>query len=380
MNKQVSRISDIQLPSSVSTLYIDGSFLPLSSHSIPSMAYAWTAINSDGFILESHYNTIPSLFPSALRSEIFALLHGLDSLPQNFKITVATDCAQLISLWSTLEVTLIKIPAYANDSLNNHVDDLAKAAHTDSHLSLQSPALLAPCILQFNSLPVDMNIRKFIGDIFDAKNLLTLALLPRFNLNSSISNIDWACTKFYHLWTCPYILPEFSPSNTFKTLLLDLRTVYLYISLPDSFVAEFTAIDCWDCDSPSPSCLRLARGLIPISLTGFLGTYFSSSIIWSILDAPLHDFHFDLYVQIWLCRSVFFHHWESKSSTIGPSLIFHSSSQISPEISTPSLVTVSLDSWVSWVSSYIICEGSWISHLDFWRCLTVQPLLRISFW
>ncbi|PKK43289.1 hypothetical protein RhiirC2_804310 [Rhizophagus irregularis] len=67
-------------------------------HSKPSMAYAWTAIDSDGFILESHYNTIPSLFPSALHSEIFALLHGLDSLPQNSKITVATDCAQLISL------------------------------------------------------------------------------------------------------------------------------------------------------------------------------------------------------------------------------------------------------------------------------------------
>ncbi|PKY36305.1 hypothetical protein RhiirB3_458600, partial [Rhizophagus irregularis] len=183
MNKQVSRISDIQLLSSVSTLYIDGSFLPLSSHSLPSMAYAWTAINSDGFILESHYNTIPSLFSSALRSEIFALLHGLDFLSRNSKITVTTDCAQLISLWSTyvdapfiprmlkesnhllwssaraiisqksLEVTLIKVPAHADDSLNNHVDDLAKAAHTNSHLSLQLSALLAPCILYFNSLP-----------------------------------------------------------------------------------------------------------------------------------------------------------------------------------------------------------------------------------
>ncbi|GET50267.1 hypothetical protein GLOIN_2v1785823 [Rhizophagus irregularis DAOM 181602=DAOM 197198] len=41
-----------------------------------------------------------------------------------------------------------------------------------------------------------MNIQKFIGEIFDAKNLLTLALLPRFTFNSSISDIDWACTKF----------------------------------------------------------------------------------------------------------------------------------------------------------------------------------------
>ncbi|PKB95921.1 hypothetical protein RhiirA5_404559, partial [Rhizophagus irregularis] len=99
-NEQVPRISDIQLPSSVSTLYIDGSFLSPPSHPVSSMAFAWTAIDPDGFILESHYNNISSIFPSALRSEVFALLHGLDSLPQNSKITVATDCAQLLSLWS----------------------------------------------------------------------------------------------------------------------------------------------------------------------------------------------------------------------------------------------------------------------------------------
>ncbi|GET54731.1 RNA-directed DNA polymerase from mobile element jockey-like [Rhizophagus irregularis DAOM 181602=DAOM 197198] len=205
-NELVLRISDIQLPSSVFTLYIDGSFLSPPSHPASSMAYAWTAIDPDGFILESHYNIITSIFPSALRSEVFALLHGLDSLPQNSKITVATDCAQLLSLWSlyvdapfiprmlkesnhllwssirtimlqkNLDVTLIKVPAHADDPLNNHVDALAKAAHTDSHLSSCPPSeLMAPCILQFNSLPVDMNIRKFIRDIFDAKSLLTLA-------------------------------------------------------------------------------------------------------------------------------------------------------------------------------------------------------------
>ncbi|GET53762.1 hypothetical protein GLOIN_2v1785823 [Rhizophagus irregularis DAOM 181602=DAOM 197198] len=143
-SNQTSRISDIQLPSSVSTLYIDGSFLFSSSHPIPSMAYAWTAIDPDGFILESHYNIISSIFPSALRSEVFALLHGLDSLPWNSKITVATDCAQLLSLWSlyNLDVTLIKVPAHADDPLNNHVDVLAKAAHTDSHLSSCPPSEL----------------------------------------------------------------------------------------------------------------------------------------------------------------------------------------------------------------------------------------------
>ncbi|EXX61365.1 hypothetical protein RirG_171810 [Rhizophagus irregularis DAOM 197198w] len=465
MNNQVPRISDIQLPSSVSTLYMDGSFLPPSSHLISSMAYAWTAIDPDGFILESHYNIISFIFPSALRSEICALMHGLDSLPRNSKITVATDCAQLLSLWSSyvnapfipkllkepnhllwssiraikslknLDVTLIKVPAYADNPLNNHVDALAKAAHTDSYLSSRPLSeLLAPCILQFNSLPVDMNIRKFVRDIFDAKSLLTLAALPRFNSCSPTSDIDWACTKFClnnnkqfvshrngrsdfcsfrikllldmlltlttlqrqkphlynpswlcpqcnsspetldHLWTCPYILPEFSPLTTFKALLLDLRTTYLdkflsessLLPLSDSFAADFKSIDCWDCDPPSISCLKLARGLIPISLTEFLGNYFSSFTIWSILDTPLYDFHFDLYVQIWLCRSIFFHHWKSaqgitkkmKLSALGPSSIFQLSSYIPPDSLTPSLATVSSDSWVSWVSSSIIRGGS----------------------
>ncbi|GET56271.1 RNA-directed DNA polymerase from mobile element jockey-like [Rhizophagus irregularis DAOM 181602=DAOM 197198] len=40
VHNQASRISDIQLPSSVSTLYIDGSFLPPSSYPVSSMAYA----------------------------------------------------------------------------------------------------------------------------------------------------------------------------------------------------------------------------------------------------------------------------------------------------------------------------------------------------
>ncbi|GET59528.1 hypothetical protein RIR_jg1381.t2 [Rhizophagus irregularis DAOM 181602=DAOM 197198] len=473
-NELVLRISDIQLPSSVFTLYIDGSFLSPPSHPASSMAYAWTAIDPDGFILESHYNIISSIFPSALRLEVFALLHGLDSLPRNSKITVATDCAQLLSLWSlyvdapfiprmlkesnhllwssirtimlqkNLDVTLIKVPAHADDPLNNHVDALAKAAHTDPHLSSCPPSeLMAPCILQFNSLPVDMNIQKFIRDIFDAKSLLTLAVLPRFNSYSSTSDIDWACTKFClnnnkhfvshqngrsefcgfcikllldmlptlttlqrrkphlynpswlcpqcnsfpetldHLWTCPYILPEFSPLQTFKTLLLALRTTYLdnflsassLIPLPDSFAAEFMALDCWICDPPSFSCLRLARGLILISLTEFLGIYFSSPTIWSILDTPLHDFHFDLYIQIWLYRSIFFHHWElaqgitkkMKSSALGPSSILRPSSNIPLDSSTPFLATASLDSWFSLYLGFLFGNG-----LDLRTCWIVD--------
>ncbi|PKK55485.1 hypothetical protein RhiirC2_802266 [Rhizophagus irregularis] len=197
-----------------------------------------------------------------------------------------------------------------------------------------------------------MPLRPILLDI-----LLTLTTLQK--RKPHIYDLSWPCPQcnsspeiLDHLWTCPYILPEFSPFNTFKTLLLDLRTVYLdkflsatlLKSLPDSFVAEFMAIDCWECDPPSNSCLRLARGLIPMSLT-----------TQGITN-------------------------KMKSSAIGSSPISYPFSHISPDFLTPSLVTVSLDSWVSWVSSYVIREGSWISHLDFWRRLTVQPLLRISFW
>ncbi|PKC61655.1 hypothetical protein RhiirA1_466221 [Rhizophagus irregularis] len=115
--------------------------------------------------------------------------------------------------------------------------------------------------------------------------LLTLTTLQR--RKPHLYNPNWLCPQcnsspetLNHLWTCPYILLEFSPLNTFKTLLLALRTNYLdkflsassLIPLPNSFAAEFTALNCWDCDPPSISCLRLARSLIPISLTEFLGS------------------------------------------------------------------------------------------------------------
>ncbi|GET52562.1 hypothetical protein GLOIN_2v1785823 [Rhizophagus irregularis DAOM 181602=DAOM 197198] len=393
MNELVLRISDIQLPSSVFTLYIDGSFLSPPSHPASSMAYAWTAIDPDGFILESHYNIISSTFPSALHSEVFALLHGLDSLPRNSKITVATDCANYF-LYGLRMWMLLLFP----ECLKNPTTFCGP------------PYALLCC-------------KRIWIDIFDAKSLLTFAVLPRFNPYSSTSDIDWACTKFClnnnkqfashwngrsefcgfrikllldmlptlttlqrqkphfynpswlcsqcnsfpetldHLWTCPYILPEFSPLHTFKTLLLALRTNYLakflsassLIPLPDSFAAEFIALNCWNCDPPSFSCLKLARGLIPISLTEFLGNYFSSLTIWFILDTPLHDFHFDLYVQIWLCRSIFFHHWKlaqgitkkMNSSALGPSSILCPFSNIPLDSLTPSLATASLDPWFS---------------------------------
>ncbi|PKY35015.1 hypothetical protein RhiirB3_455304 [Rhizophagus irregularis] len=94
------RIEVDVLPPSVQTLYTDGSFYPAKESSLSSMTSAWIALDDDGFILESSSVHLPSCFPSALHSEIFAILSGLSALSHDSSISVYTDCSQLISLWT----------------------------------------------------------------------------------------------------------------------------------------------------------------------------------------------------------------------------------------------------------------------------------------
>ncbi|GBC51407.2 hypothetical protein GLOIN_2v1785823 [Rhizophagus irregularis DAOM 181602=DAOM 197198] len=95
-----SRIDDDDiLPLSVHTVYTDGSFLSAKNSFSPSMTSAWFAFNDDEFILDSSSLCLPSCFPSALRSEIYAIVLGLNALPHNSSISIYTDCSQLISLW-----------------------------------------------------------------------------------------------------------------------------------------------------------------------------------------------------------------------------------------------------------------------------------------
>ncbi|CAB4409415.1 unnamed protein product [Rhizophagus irregularis] len=80
----------------------------------------------------------------------------------------------------------------------------------------------------------------------------------------------------------------------------------------------------------------------------------------------------------------FFHLWLDSQEHVPKNTRSSVSSSLSSPIpssstSGPSLATVSQDSWFTWISSSIIRGGSWISHLDFLRRLTVQPL-RISLW
>ncbi|PKY57596.1 hypothetical protein RhiirA4_478773 [Rhizophagus irregularis] len=78
-------------------------------------------------------------------------------------------------------------------------------------------------------------------------------------------------------------------------------------TLPDSFCDEFSALDCWNFDTPSASCLWLTRGLLPAHLTTFLREYFLLSTIYKIISSLLNDFQLELYGEIWLCRNVLFH-------------------------------------------------------------------------
>ncbi|PKK56443.1 hypothetical protein RhiirC2_799998 [Rhizophagus irregularis] len=93
------RIEDNVLPLSVQSLYTDGSFHVAKDSSPPSMTSAWLALDDDGLILESSSLHLPLCFPSALRSEIYAVVLGLNALSHGSSISIHTNCSQLISLW-----------------------------------------------------------------------------------------------------------------------------------------------------------------------------------------------------------------------------------------------------------------------------------------
>ena len=79
-----------------------------------------------------------------------------------------------------LQVKLVKVSAHSDDMLNTQADALAQAAHISSQPTF-SPMVLyqVPCILTFNSLPIDMNVRHFLRSIGDARNFLSFCSLAR---------------------------------------------------------------------------------------------------------------------------------------------------------------------------------------------------------
>ncbi|PKB94136.1 hypothetical protein RhiirA5_439469, partial [Rhizophagus irregularis] len=217
------KTDDVVLPLSVQSLYTDGSFHVATDSSPASMTSAWLALDDDGLILESSSLQLFSCLPSALRSEIYAVVLGLNALSRGSSISIHTDCSQLISLWKRfvdvpfspkllrehnhllwlsirylimdrdLKVDLIKVPAHGDDIYNMQADSLAKDAHSSSPPNISPLAFCyAPCLLLFNSLPIDMNIRHFLRSIADARALLSFCSLARFTALGSPSLFDWA--------------------------------------------------------------------------------------------------------------------------------------------------------------------------------------------
>ncbi|PKY50474.1 hypothetical protein RhiirA4_466980 [Rhizophagus irregularis] len=323
--------------------------------------------------------------------------------------------------------------------LNNQVDSLAKDAHFLAQPTLTPIALLkAPCIILYDSLPVEDNIRHFFKSIYEARNLLSFSSLSRFSLLAPVNTFDWEGISFWlsrskvftthnnghkgllafrlkilldmlptltalqkrdpssyppdwlyldHLWTCPYIIPDVAPRLIFQKLMLSFHDKCIThfsdtFPLSEQFLLKFSALDCWDFTTPSSPCLWLARGLLPVDLIRLLQQLFSRKKIFEILSSLLLDFQEQLYWDIWMPRNVFFHLWLDSQGHVSRN--YRSSISLSSSISHLStsgsaLATVSQDSWFTWISSSIIRGGSWISHLDFLRRLTVQPL-RISLW
>ncbi|EXX56638.1 hypothetical protein RirG_214330 [Rhizophagus irregularis DAOM 197198w] len=221
------KTNDIVLPLSVQSLYTDGSFHVTTDSSLASMTSAWLALDDDGLILESSSLQLFSCLPSALRSEIYAVVLGLNALSRGSSISIHTDCSQLISLWKRfvdvpfspkllrehnyllwlsirhlimdrdLKVDLIKVPAHGDDIYNMQVDSLAKDVHSSFPPNISPLAFCyASCLLLFNSLPIDMNIHHFLRSIADARALLSFCSLARFTALGSPSLFDWAGIYF----------------------------------------------------------------------------------------------------------------------------------------------------------------------------------------
>ncbi|PKY62733.1 hypothetical protein RhiirA4_489765, partial [Rhizophagus irregularis] len=273
---------------------------------------------------------------------------------------------------------------HSDDALNTQADVLAQTAHADLQPTFSPLALYqVPCLLTFNSLPIDINVRHFLRSIGDARNFLSFCSLARFTALGSPTLFDWTATKtphlfsglalpecnsapedINHLWTCSYILPELNPCTTHRNEIIkfwdDCIAAFTFLkTLPDSFHDDFSALDCWNYNTPSASYLWLTRGLLPAHLTTYLKEFFSLSAIYKVISPLLNDFQLDLYGEIWLCQNVLFHAWEesqgisaSSKTKGGPTFTFFST--VSSHHHNLSLASVPQDSWISWISSSII--------------------------
>ena len=109
------------------------------------------------------------------------------------------SCIENIYKSHNLSVTLHKVQAHAEDIYNNMADTLAKQGATSDIKGCLDLINLSPIkfIPKFFSLPIETNIKKFINDVFQAKQFQTLLSLNRFKLLNQLNvdrNISWKAT------------------------------------------------------------------------------------------------------------------------------------------------------------------------------------------
>src|SRR5438034_11514573 len=112
---------------------------------------------------------------------------------------VMWSCIENIFKSHNLSITLHKVPAHAEDIYNNMADTLAKQGATSDIKGCPDLINLSPIkfIPKFFSLPIETNIKKFINDVFQAKQFQTLLSLNRFRILNQLNvdqNISWKAT------------------------------------------------------------------------------------------------------------------------------------------------------------------------------------------
>jgi hypothetical protein len=96
---------------------------------------------------------------------------------------------------NNIEVTLIKVKAHSNNSFNNKVDAMAKAAL--NHQFLQINTIAAPKgYYTYNNQPILTPIRQFIKNIFRHKQLQQFITLYVFNKYTTVFQPNWFATSF----------------------------------------------------------------------------------------------------------------------------------------------------------------------------------------